>query len=138
MFTKNFSQCDRVIMRGKADPSIDVSIVEMFRPEDGFDLSYNVAQFSVPKGKRTDTYHLKSTTELWFVKVGEGVAVIDGKSVPMNEQAMVYIKPGQTRCFINKGDTTLVYYSIAKPPFSPTDVVTQDEYHVEFIPPSKP
>lgn len=138
MFTKNFSECDRLIMRGKADPAIDVSIVEMFRPEDGFDLSYNVAQFTVPTGKRTDTYHLKSTTELWFVKEGSGVAIIDGKSIPMNDQSLVYIKPGQNRCFINKGETTLVYHSIAQPPFRPTDVVTQDECNVEFIPAPSP
>lgn len=133
MFFKKFADCQSFIMRGKVDPSIEVKVIEMFRPEDGFDLSYNVAQFVVPKDKRTDRYFLKSTTELWFIKEGHGIAEIDGKSLELNQESLVYIKPGQKRCFINTGDSQLVYHSIAEPPFRPEDVESFDETQIEII-----
>jgi hypothetical protein len=47
MFLKKYSDCEKIHMRGKHDESIDVSIIEMFRPQDGFDLSYNVGHFPI-------------------------------------------------------------------------------------------
>lgn len=132
MFIKKYTDCDSIVMRGKKDPVISVTITEMFRPQDGFDLSYNVAQFTVPAGKRTDRYYLKSTTELWFIKEGVGEAVVAGKSIPLDGQTLVYMSPGEERCLINKGAGPLVYHSIAQPPFRPEDVVSLEELELEF------
>ena len=132
MFVKNFSQCQRLRMTGKNDQSIQVEIVEMFRPEDGFDLAFNVAQFCVPAKKRTDKYFLKSISETWFIKEGSGVAEIDGKQVPMDKETVLHISAGQTRCFINTGKTPLVYFSVAQPPFRPDDVESLDETDVQI------
>jgi mannose-6-phosphate isomerase-like protein (cupin superfamily) len=135
MFIKKFSECESMIMRGKKDPAINVQIIEMFRPQDGFELSYNVAQFNVPKGMRTDKYFLKSTTELWFIKEGHGVAEIAGKSIPVDGQMLIYINAGEERCLKNMGNGSLVYHSIAQPPFRPDDVASLEETEIEFIKP---
>lgn len=132
MFIKKFADCDTITMRGINDPAIEVVVTEMFRPQDGFDLAYNVAQFFVPKGKRTDRYHLTSTTELWFIKEGTGVAEIAGKSIELDKNMLVYINPGEERCFKNIGDGPLVYHSIAQPPFRPEDVVSLEECSLTF------
>lgn len=133
MLIKNFEDCEKLILAGKDDPTIQVEVIEMLRPADGAKMGYNIAYFAVPQGCRTDRYTLKTSTETIFVRSGKASIELDGVLLPLTDQQVVHIPPGVKRCIKNRGTGKLEYHSIAEPVFSPNDSVSEDKMEVKII-----
>jgi mannose-6-phosphate isomerase-like protein (cupin superfamily) len=78
---------------------------EILHPEKGgYELSYSLAWFRVPPGKKTFRHSL-SGSEVYYIISGKGKMSIDERKFEVKENDTVYIKPNSVQFIENLSET---------------------------------
>ncbi len=115
MFVKYLKDC-REFIAG------DDSILCEFLHPDKMDLQirYSLAHAKVPTGQKTKLHRLQ-TSEVYYILSGQGMMHIDGDSLEVGPQCVVYIPPHAKQYIENTGNSDLEFLCIVDPAWQEAD-----------------
>lgn len=83
----------------------------------------SVARFFLQPGKTSGESFNKVGEEFFLIIAGRGVAMVAGETTPVAAGAVVVMRPGVAHSLTAAADSTLEFYAITSPAFSPDDYV---------------
>jgi mannose-6-phosphate isomerase-like protein (cupin superfamily) len=83
----------------------------------------SVARFLLQPGKSSGQSFNKVGEEFFLVIAGHGAALVAGAITPVQAGAVVVMRPGVAHSLTAAADSTLEFYAITSPAFSPDDYV---------------
>jgi predicted cupin superfamily sugar epimerase/mannose-6-phosphate isomerase-like protein (cupin superfamily) len=88
---------------------------------------YSVARFALAPGKGTGTSYCKIGEEVFLIISGRGTVVVGEAASPVVAGSVVVLKPQVRHSLTAAADSTLEFYAITVPAFSPDDYVLVKE-----------
>ena len=83
----------------------------------------SVARFLLQTGKTSGESYSKVGEEFFLIIAGRGTAMVAGENTPVQAGAVVVMRPGVAHSLTAAADSTLEFYAITSPAFSPDDYV---------------
>jgi uncharacterized protein len=84
---------------------------------------YSIARFALAPGKTTGVSYNKIGEEVFLIISGRGSAKVGSETSPVAAGSVVIMKPGAHHSLTANADSTLEFYAITFPAFSPADYV---------------
>lgn len=110
MFIKDLAKCQYF----KA--SDNTSLCELLHPgRDGPDLPYSIAHARLEPGESSLPHRLKTSSEVYFILVGEGEMHIDSEQAEVGTGQAIVIPPGSWQHIRNTGRVDLEFLCIVHP-----------------------
>lgn len=99
-------------------------IREWLHPKnDAVNIPYSIAFATLEPGASSLPHTLKTSTEVYLVMEGEGIAHVGGEAQAMQTNDLVLIPAGVEQYVENVGNTHLKFICIVSPPWSNEDEV---------------
>ncbi len=83
----------------------------------------SVARFLLQPGKTSGESFNKVGEEFFLIIAGRGTALVAGETTPVQAGSVVVMRPGVAHALTAAADSTLEFYAITSPAFSPADYV---------------
>jgi len=91
-------------------------ICELLHPgREGLDLPYSIAHAILPPGAASLPHRLKTSTEVYFILVGEGEMHIDSEKVRVRAGQAILIPSGSWQHIRNTGGLNLEFICLVNP-----------------------
>jgi mannose-6-phosphate isomerase-like protein (cupin superfamily) len=95
---------------------------ELLSPtRDNVATHYSLALARLPRGQKSLSHRLKTSSEVYIVTEGTGIIHVEDEAAEVEPGVLVYIPPGALQWIENSGDSDLVFYCIVDPPWRPDD-----------------
>jgi mannose-6-phosphate isomerase-like protein (cupin superfamily) len=115
MLVKHLKDCQEFIA---GDDSI---LRELLHPDKmDVKIHYSLAHAKVPVGKKTKPHKLR-TSEIYYIISGKGLMHIDGESLEVSRECVVYIPPNAIQYIENSGNHDLEFLCIVDPAWRQCD-----------------
>lgn len=103
----------------------DATIIrEWLHPQnDGVDLGYSIAFAEVNPGAASLRHILKTSSEIYIILEGEGIAHVGGETQAVKRGDLVLIPAGEKQFIENTGTDNLRFICVVSPPWSRDDEV---------------